>query len=65
MPDGYVIGSSGMSYCNQTPFPPREGWGLGTRLERVWTLAYRGGGGGRTRSRAGIFADVAFIGTLA
>ena len=25
-------GSSGMSYCNQTPFPPREGWGLGTRL---------------------------------
>ena len=21
-----------MSYCNQTPFPPREGWGLGTRL---------------------------------
>ena len=19
-----------MSYCNQTPFPPREGWGLGT-----------------------------------
>ena len=32
MPDGYVTGSSGMSYCNQTPFPPREGWGLGTRL---------------------------------
>ena len=28
----YVTGSSGMSYCNQTPFPPREGWGLGTRL---------------------------------
>ena len=32
MPDGYVTGSSGMSYCNQTPFPLREGWGLGTRL---------------------------------
>ena len=32
MPDGYVTGSSGMSYCNQTPFPPCEGWGLGTRL---------------------------------
>ena len=32
MPDGYVTGSSRMSYCNQTPFPPREGWGLGTRL---------------------------------
>ena len=31
MPDGYVTGSSWMSYCNQTPFP-REGWGLGTRL---------------------------------
>ena len=28
-------GSSGMSYCNQTPFPPHEGWGLGTRLENV------------------------------
>ena len=28
-------GSSGMSYCNQTPFPLREGWGLGTRLARV------------------------------
>ena len=26
-------GSSGMSYCNQTPFPPHEGLGLGTRLE--------------------------------
>ena len=24
--DGYVTESSGMSYCNQTPFPPREGW---------------------------------------
>ena len=23
----------GMSYCNQTPFPPCEGWGLGTRLD--------------------------------
>ena len=32
MPDGYVTGSSGMSYCNQIPFPPHEGWGLGTRL---------------------------------
>ena len=32
MPDGYIIESSGMSYCNQTPFPSREGWGLGTRL---------------------------------
>ena len=34
-------GSSGMSYCNQTPFPPREGLGLGTRLgcqsAMVWT----------------------------
>ena len=28
-------GSSGMSYCNQTPFPPCEGWGLGTRLAEV------------------------------
>ena len=28
----YITGSSGMSYCNQTPFPPCEGWGLGTRL---------------------------------
>ena len=25
MPDSYVTGLSGMSYCNQTPFPPREG----------------------------------------
>ena len=25
-------GSGGMSYCNQTPFSPREGWSLGTRL---------------------------------
>ena len=25
-------GLSRMSYCNQTPFPPREVWGLGTRL---------------------------------
>ena len=31
MPDSYVTGSSGMSYCNQTPLPC-EGWGLGTRL---------------------------------
>ena len=30
---GYVPqGFSGMSYCNQTPFPPREVWGLGMRL---------------------------------
>ena len=35
MQDGYVTGSSGMSYCNQTPFPLREGWGLGTRLESM------------------------------
>ena len=32
MPNGYVSGSSRMSYCNQTPFPPRKGWDLGTRL---------------------------------
>ena len=25
----------GMSYCNQAPFPPREGWGLGMRLDLV------------------------------
>ena len=31
-------GSSGMSYCNQTPFPPREGWGLGTRLLTRWPV---------------------------
>ena len=31
-------GSSGMSYCNQTPFPPHEGWGLGTRLEALMTI---------------------------
>ena len=28
-------GSSRMSYCNQTPFPPREGWGLGTGLALI------------------------------
>ena len=33
---GYASqGSGGMSYCNQTPFPPREGWGLGARLQGV------------------------------
>ena len=31
-------GSGGMSYCNQTPFPPREGWGLGTRLGLVLSI---------------------------
>ena len=39
MPDGYVTGSSGISYCNQTPFPPREGKGLGTRLECLLSSA--------------------------
>ena len=47
MPDGYVTGSSGMSYCNQTPFPPREGWGLGTRLVQCETT-----GSGFTQERA-------------
>ena len=36
-------GSGGMSYCNQTPFPPREGWGLGTRLAFGILLAGRHG----------------------
>ena len=31
MPDGYVTGLGGMSYCNQT-LPLPGGWGLGTRL---------------------------------
>ena len=57
-------GSGGMSYCNQTPFPPREGWGLGTdycisdgKLGGAWERGYlvprlfhvRGGAGHETR----------------
>ena len=43
MPDGYITGWSGMSYCNQAPFPPLEGWGLGTGLGisslfRTWKI---------------------------
>ena len=29
---GYAPQGSGGMYCNQTPFPPLEGWGLDTRL---------------------------------
>ena len=34
-----------MSYCNQTPFHPREGWGLGKRLPFSLPLRYSRGPG--------------------
>ena len=42
---GYVSqGLGGMLYCNQSPFPPRVGWGLGTRLIVTRTLPLCEGG---------------------
>ena len=41
----HVTGSNRMLYCNQTPFPPREGLGLGTRLGANRNLAMGAGVG--------------------